>query len=143
MMLGTSSVASSFFNDEEAGEEDGGATTAASTSSRSNKRQKSGNGRSATTGGRRGEDDNAVAGGGDNDDDDPAASLLHQYSVHCFLNVTPMMYARDGYVCVAVQSMMRAKNANTEIKNLYVYPQDLKVPKDLQEWERATSMIVV
>lgn len=49
--------------------------------------------------------------------------------VHCFLNVTPVMYAKDGYICVSVGSCMRAKNAATDVKNLYVFPQDLRMPR--------------
>ena len=76
-------------------------------------------------------------GGRDNDDEE------QQGFVQCFLNVTPMMYARDGFVCVAVANSSQAKNAATMVENMYVYPQDLKLPSSAQEWEDALSHIVV
>ncbi len=78
---------------------------------------------------------------GDEDDDDEEEE--EEDYVHCFLNVTPVMYAKDGYVCVAVGTFVRAKNANMDARNLYVYPQDIKLPRDLEDWEGALPHIVV
>ena len=77
---------------------------------------------------------------GEEDDDDEEEEEDY---VHCFLNVTPVMYAKDGYVCVAVGTFVRAKNANMDARNLYVYPQDIKLPRDLEDWEGALPHIVV
>lgn len=62
--------------------------------------------------------------------------------VQCFLNVTPIVYAKDGFVCVAVASCSQAKNSAKAAENMYVYPEDLKVPGSAQEWEDALSHIV-
>ena len=63
--------------------------------------------------------------------------------MQCFLNITPIPCARDGFVCVAVACTAHAKNAAPEVRNLYVYPQDLRVHGDPQEWEDALGSMVL
>lgn len=63
--------------------------------------------------------------------------------VQCFLNVTPIPYAKDGFVCVAVASCTQAKNADTNAENMYVLPEDLRLPENAQEWEDALSHIII
>jgi hypothetical protein len=80
--------------------------------------------------------------------DDAAASAEEEDNkgesyVHCFLAVTPVPYAKEGYVCVAVGTLVRAKNSNMDPKNLYVFPEEIKLPRDLAEWEEALPHIVV
>ena len=46
-------------------------------------------------------------------------------------------------MCVAVGTFVRAKNSNMDAKNLYVFPQDIRLPRDLEEWEAAVPHIIV
>jgi hypothetical protein len=69
-------------------------------------------------------------------------SLDDQF-VQCFLNITPMMFARDGYICISMGSCTRAKNSSVEVRNLYVYPQDVRICRDTQDWEDSLSHIVI
>jgi hypothetical protein len=63
--------------------------------------------------------------------------------VQCFLNITPIPFAKDGFVCVAVACISQAKNDAPVVKNLYVIPQDLETPKDADEWEDALGNVVL
>lgn len=69
--------------------------------------------------------------------------------VQSYLNVTSAMHAKDGFICVAVQtSGVRLRNAIKQIQNLYVRPQDLKMVSDDDEhtqldWQQAVPYIVV
>lgn len=82
-------------------------------------------------------DDAALVEEENEEDNDPDSY------VHCFLNVTPVPYAKEGFVCVAVGTFVRAKNSNVDVKNLYVYPQDIKLSENLQEWEASLPHVVV
>ena len=82
-----------------------------------------------------------VAGGAANDDED--ANNISEKFVQCFLNITPMPYARDGFVCVAVACVSHAKDGDPKAENLFVYPQDLKMPSDSQEWDDALGSVVL
>lgn len=77
------------------------------------------------------------------DDDEGEDAAEASCSVQCFLNVTPIAYARDGFVCVAVANCSQAKNAAPMVQDMYVHPQDLRLPRNAQEWEDALSHIVV
>lgn len=69
--------------------------------------------------------------------------------VRSYLNVTSAMHAKDGYVCVAVQtSAVRHRNAAKNIQNLYVCPQHLRIVKDddeeaQEDWQDALPYIVI
>ena len=46
-------------------------------------------------------------------------------------------------MCVAVACISQAKNDAPVVKNLYVIPQDLETPKDVDEWEDALGNVVL
>jgi hypothetical protein len=69
--------------------------------------------------------------------------------VRCYLNVTSAMHAKDGFVCVAIQtSCHRLRNVVKQVQNIYVQPQHLYLVRDDDEeaqnaWQRALPYIVV
>jgi hypothetical protein len=64
--------------------------------------------------------------------------------VWCFLNVTSVLSCKDGMVCVAMScSNRRARNAGKEVKNVYLRPQDLRLPESDKQWEESLAHILV
>jgi hypothetical protein len=64
--------------------------------------------------------------------------------VRCFLNVTSVLSCKDGMVCVAMScSNRRARNAGKEVKNVYLRPQDLRLPESDKQWEESLAHILV
>ena len=58
--------------------------------------------------------------------------------------ILPPMQFQDGLVCIAVSCARKgAKNTGKEIKNIYVAPQDLRLPENDREWEDALAYILV
>lgn len=98
---------------------------------------------------RRGPGDPAANGRDSEDDDDDRdfgemIRRVEQSMVRCHLNVTSVMQCVEGYVCVAVScELSGAKNAGSDIRNLYVAPQHLKIPDDEREWDAAASHVFV
>lgn len=70
--------------------------------------------------------------------------LVEESSVRCFLNVSPVLSCRDGFVCVTMScAAADAKKAGSKAKNIYVAPQELSLPEDEREWESALSFIYI
>jgi hypothetical protein len=64
--------------------------------------------------------------------------------VRCFLNVTSVLSCKDGMVCVAMScSNRRARNTGKEVKNVYLRPQDLRLPESDKQWEESLAHILV
>ena len=64
--------------------------------------------------------------------------------VRCFLNVTSVMQCEDGFACVALScTRIGAENAGSEVVNLYVAPQHLRIPADDSEWEGAAAYVLI
>lgn len=45
--------------------------------------------------------------------------------VRCFLNITPIMYAKDGMVCIAIATSTRAKNEDPKVRPGYILLQHM------------------
>jgi hypothetical protein len=80
----------------------------------------------------------------------PQAAPAHSdLFVQCYLNVTSAMHAKDGFVCVAIQtSCTRSRNAMKKVQNIYVSPQHLRLVRDNNEeaqaeWTRALKYIIL
>jgi hypothetical protein len=84
----------------------------------------------------------AMADEEDDDDDDDVW-------VRGYLNITSAMHAKDGFICVAVEtSCVRLRNAVKQVQNLYVGPQHLRLVKDNDEnaqiaWQDAIPYIIL
>lgn len=69
--------------------------------------------------------------------------------VQCFLNVTSAIHAKDGFVCVAIQtSSLRSKNSIKQVQNIYVAPQHLRLVRDddvvaQSKWIKALKYIIL
>jgi hypothetical protein len=88
----------------------------------------------------------SAAAASNNGDGDEDASV---WWVRAYLNVTSAMHARDGFVCVAVEtSCVKLRNAVKQVQNLYVAPQHLRLVRDNDEeaqaaWQEAIPYIIV
>jgi hypothetical protein len=71
-------------------------------------------------------------------------SAMEKCLVRCFLNVTSVLNCEDGLVCVAISCVNRgARNAGKDVKNVYVAPQDLRMPESDRQWEESLSYVLV
>jgi hypothetical protein len=71
-------------------------------------------------------------------------SAMEKCLVRCFLNVTSVLNCEDGLVCVAISCANRgARNAGKDVKNVYVAPQDLRMPESDRQWEESLSYVLV
>lgn len=77
------------------------------------------------------------------------SSGVQDVYVQCFLNVSSAMHAKDGFVCVSIQtSCTRSKNTVKQVQNIYAAPQHLRLVKDDDEaaqsdWVKALKYIIV
>jgi hypothetical protein len=72
------------------------------------------------------------------------ARALDETMVRCYLSMTSVLDCEEGFVCVAVScERIGARNAGTEMKNMYVAPQHLAMCKCDKEWECALGHICI
>lgn len=64
--------------------------------------------------------------------------------VQCYLNVTPLLNSEDGLVCIALSYAMKGVSVTDRtIKNIYVAPQDIRMPYNDTQWDDAASYVVL
>jgi hypothetical protein len=69
---------------------------------------------------------------------------MNQCMLQCYLNVPSIMVCREGVVCITVScSTAGAKDACPEVRNVFVAPQDLHLPKDSKQWDAAIPYICI
>lgn len=69
-------------------------------------------------------------------------SAMNACSLQCFLSVPSILVASEGVVCVTLScARVESRSELPEVRNVFVAPQHLRIPKDTHEWGEAVSFV--
>lgn len=69
-------------------------------------------------------------------------SAMNSCSLQCFLSVPSILVASEGVVCVTIScARVESRSELPEVRNIFVVPQNLRMPKDSHEWGDAVSFV--